>query len=196
MHGARGWPGSIAAAGTAVDRRRRSAPTQRGGLVTERTERAATGAGVGTAAEDPVDDVHPVDDGSQRTVLVRVGATAAQLPTLRVVAADLAARADFDIDAVSDLRLAVDEVAAELVALAAPGALLTVTFLVDSGQIAVTASVPVERGAVLRQDSFGWRVLSTLVDAAHVLHGRDRNRPVLGITLHKKRPDETGTGRR
>ena len=51
---------------------------------------------------------------------VRTSATAALIPTIRAVASDLAARADFDLDAISDLRMAVDEACATLVNVAAP----------------------------------------------------------------------------
>ena len=135
---------------------------------------------------------------AQRSVLVRVGATAAQLPPLRVVAGDLAARADFDLDAVADLRLAVDEAAAELVAVAAPGASITCTFLVGDEGMEATVTVPVERATTLRTDSSGWRVLATLVDRVHPLDGSDDGQPVVGIALTKTRggnPDD-GTSRR
>ncbi len=135
---------------------------------------------------------------ARRSVLVRVGASAAQLPPLRVVAGDLAARADFDLDAVADLRLAVDEAAAELVAVAAPGASITCTFLVGDEGVDATVTVPVELATTLRTDSFGWRVLSTLVDDVHLLDHSDDGQPVLGIALTKRRGGDpaAGTSRR
>ncbi len=131
---------------------------------------------------------------AQRSVLVRVGATAAQLPPLRVVAGDLAARADFDLDAVADLRLAVDEAAAELVAVAAPDASITCTFLVDDEGVEATVTVPVEHATTLRTDSFGWRVLATLVDQVHLLDHSDGGQPVVGIALTKTRGGNSGDG--
>ncbi len=131
------------------------------------------------------DTVH--DDDVQRTVLVQVGAAAVHLPPLRTVVADLATRADFDLDSVADLRLAVDEAAAELIAVAAPGALLTGSYLTDDDQMQVTVTVPAAAGASLRRDSFGWRVLTTLVDEVRVLDGAQDGQPRLGITLRKKR---------
>src|SRR3712207_2378660 len=62
------------------------------------------------------------------TVEVRTSATAALIPTIRAVASDLAARADFDLDAISDLRMAVDEACATLVDVAAPTSTLQCTF--------------------------------------------------------------------
>ncbi|MQA16618.1 MAG: ATP-binding protein [Pseudonocardiaceae bacterium] len=127
------------------------------------------------------------EQDAQRTVLVRVGAAPAHLPPLRIVAADLATRADFDLDSVADLRLAVDEAAAELTAVAAPGALLTGTYLVDDDQMEVTVSVPALPEAALRQNTFGWRVLTTLVDEVRVVDGQQDEQPLLGITLCKQR---------
>jgi serine/threonine-protein kinase RsbW len=122
---------------------------------------------------------------------MQVAAEAAELPPLRLVAADLAARADFDLDTVEDLRLAVDEAAAELVAVAAADAVLTCTLWLKNGQMEVTASVPAKPGARVRQDSFGWRVLTTLVDEVRVTDEPDSDCPVVSITLVKRCHDET-----
>lgn len=135
--------------------------------------------------DDPVEISH--DDDAQHTVLVRVGAAPGHLPPLRTVAADLATRADFDLDSVADLRLAVDEAAAELIAVAAPGALITATYLVEDDQMQVTVSVPAAPAATLRRDSFGWRVLTTLADEAQMLDAAQGDPPRLGIRLCKKR---------
>jgi serine/threonine-protein kinase RsbW len=135
----------------------------------------------------------PDDDerGHQRVVVIQVSAEASELPPLRLVAADLAAHADFDLDTVEDLRLAVDEAASELVAVAATGAVLKCTFYLDSEQMKVTSSVPAKPGSSLRQDSFGWRVLTMLVDEVRVTREHNSDPPVVGITLLKWRPVET-----
>ena len=117
-------------------------------------------------------------------VEVRVHADPALIPSVRAVAADLAARADFDLDAVSDLRMAVDEACSALVPLAAPGGQLRCGFTVIDGRIAVVARVPVATPTELRQDTFGWRVLDTLTDSAEVLGG---NGEWIGIRLLKDR---------
>jgi serine/threonine-protein kinase RsbW len=144
-------------------------------------------SGEHAGASEPRDAQHH----DRRTVLVQVKASASDLPPLRVVAADLAARAEFDLDTVADLRLAVDEAASELVAVAAPEALLTCVFSLDAAQMEVTASVPACPGATLRQDSFGWRVLTTLVDEVRAGGEPDGDPPVLGISLCKRRPVST-----
>lgn len=133
------------------------------------------------------------DDDVQRTVVVRVGAAAVHLPPLRTVVADLATRADFDLDSVADLRLAVDEAAAELIAVSAPGALLTGSYLVDDDQMQVTVSVPTVAAATLGRDSFGWRVLTTLVDEVRVHDSTQDDQPRLSIVLCKKRGQEGST---
>ncbi len=131
--------------------------------------------------------------GKRWSVLMQVGSSAAELPPLRVVAADLAARADFDLDTVADLRLAVDEAASELVTIALPDTVLTCTFQLDTAQLEVTTWVPARPGGRLRQDSFGWRVLTTLVDEVRVIGDPQADPPVVGISLCKRRAASTLT---
>ncbi|WP_237710434.1 ATP-binding protein [Saccharopolyspora spinosa] len=61
-------------------------------------------------------------------VEVRIAAEAAQLAVMRAVVGDLAMRADYDVDSIADLRLAVDEACSSLVRLAAPEATLVCRF--------------------------------------------------------------------
>ena len=133
------------------------------------------------------------EPGNQWSVVIRVGSNATELPPLRVVAADLVARADFDLDIVADLRLAVDEVASELIPIAAPDTVLTCMFQLDAAQLEVTTWVPARPGARLRQDSFGWRVLTTLVDEVRVIGDPEADPPVMGISLCKRRAASTAT---
>ena len=117
-------------------------------------------------------------------VEVRVHADPALIPSVRAVAADLAARADFDLDAVSDLRMAVDEACSALVGLAAEGGQLRCGFTVLAETVVVVARVPVPATTTLRQDTFGWRILTTLTDSAEVLEG---DPGWIGIRLAKDR---------
>ena len=134
------------------------------------------------------DSPHPAEtlDGVS-TVEVRTSASAALIPTIRAVASDLAARADFDLDAISDLRMAVDEACATLVDVAAPRSELQCTFLVRIDGIEVRAQVRAGTpGAVVSTDTFGWRVLQTLADDVSVLTvPDDGGAPVVGIRLDK-----------
>jgi len=140
-----------------------------------------------------LDSPSPADalDGAS-TVEVRTSASAALIPTIRAVASDLAARADFDLDAISDLRMAVDEACATLVDVAAPTSWLRCTFLVRPERIEVHAQVQTKHAeAVVSTDTFGWRVLQTLADEVTVHHdpGRADTSPTVGIRLDKRSGD-------
>ena len=128
------------------------------------------------------------------TIEIRTSASAALIPTIRAVASDLAARADFDLDAIADLRMAVDEACATLVDVAAPSSTLTCTFMVQHERIEVQAEVPTGRAdAALSTETFGWRVLQTLADKVSVQHNSDTDGsgPVVGIRLAKNAGDLT-----
>ncbi|MDN5859128.1 MAG: ATP-binding protein [Pseudonocardia sp.] len=129
-------------------------------------------------------------DGAS-TVEIRTAASAALIPTIRAVASDLAARADFDLDAISDLRMAVDEACATLVDLAAPTGTLTCTFRVQAERIQVKAHVEAaQNGIAVSTDTFGWRVLQTLADHVEAQLGDgDDGTPIVGIQLDKRAGD-------
>jgi serine/threonine-protein kinase RsbW len=140
-----------------------------------------------------LDSPSPADtiDGAS-TVEVRTSASAALIPTIRAVASDLAARADFDLDAISDLRMAVDEACATLVDVAAPTSWLRCTFLVRPERIEVQAQVQTKHAdTVVSTDTFGWRVLQTLADEVTVHHdpGHADAGPTVAIRLDKRSGD-------
>ncbi|WP_345379798.1 ATP-binding protein [Pseudonocardia yuanmonensis] len=117
-------------------------------------------------------------------VEVRTSASASLIPTIRAVASDLAARADFDLDAISDLRMAVDEACATLVDVAAPGSSLRCTFDVREELIRVHAEVDTADAATpVSTDTFGWRVLQTLADEVEL---EANGSGTVGIRLHKR----------
>lgn len=123
-------------------------------------------------------------------VRIEVGAAPAELAPVRVVAADLATRADFDLDAVADLRIAVEEVCAALTTLAPPGERLHCLLSVRADRISVTAQVDVPTRVTVPRDSFGWRVLTTLADEVVTLDGDGTDPPSVGIRLVKLRAPE------
>ena len=96
---------------------------------------------------------------------LRVPTTATQLPAVRAMAADLALRMDYDLDAVEDLRLAVDEACATLVLVAEGDERLTVVFETTRSGLLIDAWVPTVQGTDVPRDGFGWAVLQTLVDS-------------------------------
>jgi len=94
---------------------------------------------------------------------LRVPTSPTQLPAVRAMAGDLAMRMDFDLDAVEDLRLAVDEACATLASVA-QGDSLTVVFEATREGLRIDAWVPTASGVDVPRDGFGWAVLHTLVD--------------------------------
>jgi serine/threonine-protein kinase RsbW len=111
---------------------------------------------------------HGADSNSDESVLsleLRTTASTVSIPTIRTVAADLAARADFDLDSIDDLRMAVDDLCAMLVRIAAANATLYCTFTVRAERIEVTAETDVgDLADPLPTGSFAWRVLQCLAD--------------------------------
>lgn len=99
-------------------------------------------------------------------VELRMAADPTQLSIVRAVAADIAMRQDFDLDSIEDLKLAVDETCSTLITLAAQDAVLSCHFAVDDrGAVHVSAKVPAKSASGPDEASFGWRVLTALVDS-------------------------------
>jgi serine/threonine-protein kinase RsbW len=107
-------------------------------------------------------------ESSTRSALsleLHTAASTIAIPTIRTVAADLAARADFDLDSIDDLRMAADDLCAMLVRIAADNATLSCRFTVRPERIEVAAEVDIDDAAdSLPTGSFGWRVLECLAD--------------------------------
>jgi serine/threonine-protein kinase RsbW len=123
-----------------------------------------------------------------REVCVRGLAQPWLVPTVRVVAADLAARADFDLDAIADVRMAVDEACVALLRLTDPSQPLSCSFLVGPDQIEIDVRASSRNGRA-RVDTlgFGWHVLQCLVDEVSTRassEGKD-----VAIRLVKRQPD-------
>ncbi|MGY2085405.1 ATP-binding protein [Blastococcus sp. SYSU DS0539] len=137
---------------------------------------------------------------------LRVPTTATQLPAVRAMAGDLAMRMDYDLDAVEDLRLAVDEACATLTTVVAGDAPLTVVFETTRAGLHIDAWVPTADGTEVPTDGFGWAVLAALVDAVEgrrstereVPGGNGSDAPVAVISLEKylpgQHPTEVGGG--
>jgi serine/threonine-protein kinase RsbW len=122
------------------------------------------------------------------SIELHTAATPVVIPTIRTVAADLAARADFDLDSIDDLRMAVDDVCAMLVRIAALNARLSCTFTVRAERIELAAEVDADDSAdPLPTRSFGWRVLESLTDEVSVqfLPGAQGQRGRVCIILAK-----------
>jgi len=100
-------------------------------------------------------------------VLLTVPADVGYLGVLRTATAGLAARLHFALDEIEDLRIAVDEACAMLLAIAGREAELECRFSVTDDALSVEVSVSTVRGARLpAESSFAWKVLTALTSAA------------------------------
>src|SRR6478752_356863 len=106
-------------------------------------------------------------DGAQRAdVELRVPADRAYASVLRTTTAGLAARLDFPIDDIEDLRIAVGEASAMVLPEADEAADLVCQFFMRPGRLTVTVGVDSTHGALPDYDSFAWQVLTTLATSA------------------------------
>ena len=129
---------------------------------------------------------------------LRVPTTPTQLPAVRAMVADLALRMDYDLDAVEDLRLAVDEASAILATIALGDEPLTVVFETGRTGLRIDAWVPTKDGTEVPRDGFGWAVLQALVDEvdgraatqADVTVGDGTDNPVAVISMAKYLPGQ------
>nr|WP_236790010.1 ATP-binding protein [Amycolatopsis sp. GM8] len=96
---------------------------------------------------------------------LRLGADLVHLPIVRSVVATIATRADFDLDAIADLRLAVDEACSTLITRAIPGSTMRCLFTVSDDELTFTGTVHSDSDSSPSTKSFGWRVLTTLTDS-------------------------------
>lgn len=114
-------------------------------------------------------DLYPPDEDDLRPgeVEVRMLVGDVRVATLRGIAADIAIREDFDLDAIWDLKLAVDEACATVLAKGKPDGLLVCRLLVTPEQVEVKATAATDNGYPPSQESLGWYMLQVLTDSAH-----------------------------
>jgi serine/threonine-protein kinase RsbW len=117
-----------------------------------------------------VDSTSPPSTALPGVVELQVPAELGQLIVVRTVAETITAREDFDLDAVADVKLAVDEVSASLISRATPDARLDCRFALLPGSLEVVVSTTTRTSDVPNRGSFGWHVLTTLTDTLTVEH--------------------------
>lgn len=117
------------------------------------TSSLATG---GAATDDPAE------------VELRLPADGAYASVLRTLTAGLAARLDFTMDDIEDLRIAVSEAVAMVLDEADPGADLDCRFLLSPGQLSLAISTTVQAPTTPDYESWGWQVLATLAAEAAI----------------------------
>ena len=115
---------------------------------------------------------HPVDQSAapdgRADVELRLPADSAYASVLRTTTAGLAARLDFTIDDIEDLRIAVGEANAMVLEHADEGGDLTATFHLSPGTMTVEIGVDAAANPVPDLDSFAWQVLTTLATSADI----------------------------
>ena len=113
-----------------------------------------------------------LSDASERgaDVEVTLPAEGAYVSVLRTTTAALAARLDFTLDDVEDLRMAVGEAAALVLAAAEEDSQLSVRYWLDSNEVRVLIATRCTRQVTVDEDSFAWQVLTTLATASVVPH--------------------------
>jgi serine/threonine-protein kinase RsbW len=135
-----------------------------------------------TSALAPLPEAGPAAD----TVTVRMPADGAYLSVLRTATAGLAARLDFTLDDIEDLRIAVDEACAMLLSQAVPGSSLECSFVLSPDDMTITVSVLSLSPRPPSADTFAWTVLSALAGSVEALVGPDDR---LAVVLRKTRPN-------
>lgn len=108
-------------------------------------------------------------DGTRTAeVEIKLPADAAFASVLRTLAAGLAARLDFTVDDIEDLRIAVSEAVSLVIPAADEGADLLCRFHLDERQIALTVSTVAATPPPPAHDDLGWQVLTTLTSSAEI----------------------------
>lgn len=135
---------------------------------------------------------HPASGAgpAESTVELTVPADSAYVSVLRTVTASLAARRDFTIEEIDDLRIAVDEASALLLPHTSSDSRLSAFFLGGADSLSVTVSISdaqVDRDDEIDQTSFAWMVLAALADTV----GTDLDNGLLSVTLSKTRDPHT-----
>jgi serine/threonine-protein kinase RsbW len=92
---------------------------------------------------------------------VRLPADSAYVAVLRMATAGIAARLDFTLDDIEDLRMAVGEASTILLDRARPGGQLIARFHLSEGRIKVRVSADAVSPTLPDESSFAWQVLST-----------------------------------
>jgi serine/threonine-protein kinase RsbW len=99
-------------------------------------------------------------------VELRVPADSAYVAVLRTTTAGLAARLDFTLDDIEDLRIAVGEACAMVLEQARGDGDLNCAFDLGSGELTVIVSADADSAQEPDRDGFAWQVLTALTTRA------------------------------
>ncbi len=128
--------------------------------------------------------------GNEDLVVLVVPADGSYLAVLRTATAGLAARLQFTLDEIEDLRIAVDEACAILLSIASDKTEVTSQFEVTDSALSIDVSVPITGPATLPGgNSFSWQVLTAL--AGEVNAKTDGDRAAIRLTKRRSLPPAT-----
>lgn len=136
-------------------------------------------------------DVVSVSNGqphSPRSVEVKVAAMVENLAMVRTLVAAVGTFEDLDLDAVADLRLAVDEACTRLIRSARPGSTLSLVVDPHDDAVVIDVSTTCTTADILAPGSFSWHVLTSLTDDVRTFsdgHVPDAQR--FGISMTTRR---------
>src|SRR3569623_752481 len=109
-----------------------------------------------------MDSAEQAPTPTKADVSLRVPAAGAYVSLLRTMTAGLAARLDFTVDDIEDLRIAVGEACALVLPRSVAGGDLEAEFRQTSETLTVSVRVATEGRTEPDYESFAWQVLSTL----------------------------------
>lgn len=152
---------------------------------------SAFGGGPRSHWQDPAVSDHGSDAGGsvvdvgafEDEITIRLPARSIYVAVLRTAIAGVAARCDFNVDEIEDLRIAVDEACGLLLHDAAPGASLSCHFAARTDSLVAAVSSQVMTPRLPDPTSFGWLVLNSLAGSVHAELDGD----VLTILLSRPR---------
>lgn len=107
-----------------------------------------------------------MDASEAADVFLRVPADGAYVSVLRTMTAGLAARLDFTVDDIEDLRIAIGEACALVLPESVDGGHLEAEFWQTPGTLTVSVRVETAGRTEPDYESFAWQVLTTLAAQA------------------------------
>ena len=108
----------------------------------------------------------PETPGDRADIELRLPADSAYVSVLRTTTAGLAARLDFTLDEIEDLRIAVGEASALVLPEATAGSDVVAEYYLGQQEMTVRITVDSDGAVAPDRGSFAWQVLDTLASKA------------------------------
>ena len=124
------------------------------------------------------------------TVTLRVPPLADHLTLLRTVVSSLAARRDYTLEQVDDLRMAVEEAAVQLLRHGTGGPLVLNATMRDDALALELSTATTPQDTVFDPSSFSWVILQALTDDLST--SIDDDGATLRLIKYRRRSDESG----